>query len=157
MPILRLPLLILRIFAGLEVKAWIKVSNFRDPLWYSSKLKGNNVSIPEAPVAAWAKVNLFCSSSSGLWSDTITSITPSDRPFTNEILSSSVLKGGDNFKNVLKSPISFSFNDKLFIDTPHENLILSFLFFIISTDFDEDSWDIWYLHLMLSNRWDLFQ
>ena len=87
--------------------------------------------MPEAPVSACAKVNLFFSSSSGLWSDTITSMTPSDIPLTNDNLSSSVLKGGDNFKNVLKSPMSFSFNDKLFIDTPHENLIFSFLFFII--------------------------
>ena len=34
------------------------------------------------------------------------------------------------------------FSDKLFIDTPHENLIFSFLFFIISTDFAEDNCDI---------------
>jgi hypothetical protein len=46
-------------------------------------------------------------------------------PLTKDDLSSSVLKGGDNFKKVLKSPISFSFNDRLFIDTPHENLIFS--------------------------------
>ena len=78
-PVLKFPLLIFKIFAGLEVKALIKISNFTEPLWYSSKLKGNNVSIPEAPVSAWAKVNLFFSSSSGLWSDTITSIVPSDK------------------------------------------------------------------------------
>ena len=51
----------------------------------------------------------------------MTSIVPSDKPLTNANLSSSVLSGGESFKNVLKSPISFSFNDKLFTETPHEN------------------------------------
>ena len=73
---------------------------------------------------AWANVNLFCSSSSGLWSETITSIVSSFNPCTKLNLSSSVLSGGDNFKKVLKSPISFSFKDKLFIDTPQENFTL---------------------------------
>ena len=76
-PIERLPLLILSIFAGLDVSALIIASSLRDSLWYSSKLKDNSVSIPEAPVAAWANVNLLDSSSSGLWSETITSIKPS--------------------------------------------------------------------------------
>ena len=99
-------------------------------MWYNSKLKDNNVSIPEAPVAAWANVSLFDSSSSGLWSDTITSIKPSFNPWTKASLSSSLLNGGDNFKKVLKSPMSFSFNDRLLIETPEVNLTISFLYFI---------------------------
>ena len=43
LPIDKLPLLILSIFAGLDVKAFIIVSKFIDPLWYNSKLKGNKV------------------------------------------------------------------------------------------------------------------
>ncbi len=62
-----------------------------------------------APVAALAKVNLLDSSSSGLWSETITSINPSPIALINDNRSSSVLSGGESFKNVLKSPISFSF------------------------------------------------
>ena len=89
----RLPLLIFNIFAGFEVKALIIVSNFIEPLWYNSKLSDNKVSMPDAPVEACAKVNLFCSSSSGLWSDTITSIVSFFSPWTRAILSSSVLKG----------------------------------------------------------------
>ena len=51
-PIESLPLFILSIFAGLDVRALIIVSSLRDPLWYNSKLKDKSVSIPEAPVAA---------------------------------------------------------------------------------------------------------
>ena len=47
--------------------------------------------------------------------------------------------GGDNFKNVLKSPMSFSFKDKLLIETPHVNFTISFLDLITSTDFCDDS------------------
>ena len=46
-PIDRLPLLILKIFAGLDVSALIIISSFTDPLWYNSKDKDNNVSIPD--------------------------------------------------------------------------------------------------------------
>ena len=127
----------------MEVNAAIIFSSFTDPLWYNSNDKDNNVSIPVAPVAAWANVNLFCSSSSGLWSETITSIVPSFNPCTKLNLSSSVLSGGDNFKKVLKSPISFSFKDKLFIDTPQENLTFSFLSLIISTAFPDEIWEMW--------------
>ena len=63
LPIDKLPLLILSIFAGLDVKAFIIVSKFTDPLWYNSKLKGNKVSIPDAPVSACAKFNILFSSS----------------------------------------------------------------------------------------------
>ena len=73
-PIERLPLFILSIFAGLHVSALIMVSNLSDSLWYNSKLKDNRVSIPDAPVAACEKVSLLDSSSSGLWSETMTSI-----------------------------------------------------------------------------------
>jgi len=128
------------------------VSSFTDPLWNNSKLKDNNVSIPDAPVAAWAKVNLLDSSSSGLWSETITSIVLSFNPWTKASRSSSLLSGGDNFKNVLKSPISFSFNERLFIDTPQVNLTFCLRSLIISTDFPADSWDIWYRHLVFSKR-----
>ena len=62
----------------------------------------------------------------------LTSIVPSFTLFTNACLSSSVLKGGESFKNVLKSPISFSFNDKLFIETPAENILPSSLAFLIT-------------------------
>jgi len=79
--------LIFRIFAGLEVNAWIIVSSLTEPLWYNSKLKDNKVSMPDAPVAACAKVSLLDSSSSGLWSDTITSIVLSFNPCTNASLS----------------------------------------------------------------------
>ena len=59
-------------------------------------------------------------------------------PSISAILSSSVLKGGDNFKKVLKSPISFSFNERLLIDTPQEKSIFSFRLLIISTDFADE-------------------
>ena len=42
------------------------VSSLTEPLWYNSRLSDNNVSIPDAPVAACEKVNLLDSSSSGL-------------------------------------------------------------------------------------------
>ena len=45
------------------------------------------------------------------------------------------LRGGDNFKNVLKSPISFSFKDRLLIETPEVNFTISFLCLITSIDF----------------------
>ena len=102
--------------------------------------------MPDAPVAAWLNVSLFDSSSSGLWSETITSIISSLTAWTRDNLSSSVLRGGDNFKKVLKSPISFSFNDKLLIDTPEVNLTLSFLSLIVWTDLEDDNCEIWYLH-----------
>ena len=104
--------------------------------------------MPVAPVAACAKVNLFCSSSSGLWSDTITSIVSSFKPCTKFTRSSSVLRGGESFKKVLKSPISFSFNDRLLIETPHENFKFSFLSLIKSTDFPDEICEIWYLHFI---------
>ena len=91
-------------------------------------LSGKSVSIPDAPVAACEKVNLFDSSSSGLWSETITSIRSLLIASTSDFLSSSVLNGGDSFKKVLKSPISFSFKDKLLIDTPVVNFTASFFF-----------------------------
>ena len=75
-PIDKFPLFIFNIFAGFEVNAWIIVSSLIDPLWYSSKLNDNSVSIPDAPVAAWENVKRLDSSSSGLWSETITSIAP---------------------------------------------------------------------------------
>ena len=53
-PTLKFPLLIFKIFAGFDVRALIIVSSFNDPLWYNSKLKDKSVSIPDAPVAAWA-------------------------------------------------------------------------------------------------------
>ena len=119
----------------------------RDSLWYNSKARGSSVSIPIEPTAAWANGNLFDSSSSGLWSETITSINPLLIPSTRAILSSSNLRGGDNFKNVLKSPISFSFKDKLFIETPTENFFPFFLFCSITPrDCFEEIWLMWYLH-----------
>ena len=39
------------------------------------------------------------------------------------------LSGGDSFKKVLKSPISFSFNERLLIETPHVNLTIIFSIF----------------------------
>ena len=98
LPIDKFPLLIFNIFAGLEVKAWIIVSSFTDPLWNNSKLIYKIVSIPDAPVAAWEKVNLLDSSSSGLWSETITSIVLSFNPWTKASRSSSLLSGGDTLK-----------------------------------------------------------
>ena len=71
-----------------------------------------------------------------------TSIVSLFNPSTMANLSSSVLRGGDNFKNVLKSPMSFSFNDKLFIETPHENFKNCFFDLIMSTDFDDEICDI---------------
>ena len=53
-------------------------------------------------------------------------------PSINASLSSSFLKGGESFKKVLNSPISFWFNDKLFIDTPVLNLIPLDLFLLIT-------------------------
>ena len=53
----------------------------------SSKAKGNKVSTPVAPVVACEKVSLFDSSSSGLWSETITSIVPSLTASTSDCLS----------------------------------------------------------------------
>ena len=50
-------------------------------------------------------------------------------PSINDSLSSSLLRGGDSFKKVLNSPISFWFNDKLLIETPVLNLIPLDLFF----------------------------
>ena len=60
-------------------------------------------------------------------------------PSTKANLSSSVRSGGDNFKNVLKSPMSFSLSDRLFIETPHENFKNCFFSSIIETDFDDDN------------------
>ena len=97
LPIDKFPLSILRIFAGLLVNVSIILKSFTDSLWYNSNASGNKVSTPLAPVAAWAKVSLLDSSSSGLWSETITSIRFLFRASTNDNLSSSVLKGGDNF------------------------------------------------------------
>ena len=77
LPTERLPLLIFKILAGLHVRHSIILFNFIDPLWNNSNARGKRVSIPEAPVAAWENVNLFDSSSSGLWSETITSIKSS--------------------------------------------------------------------------------
>ena len=121
LPIVKFPLFILSILAGLQVNASIIVFSLIDPLWNSSKDKDSKVSTPDDPVAALLKVNLFCSSSSGLWSDTITSIVLLFKPSIRDSLSSSVLRGGDNFKKVLKSPMSFSFNERLLIDTPQVN------------------------------------
>ena len=96
-PTPRLPLLIPRIFAGFDVIEANNLSSFIDWLWKSSKARGNNVSTPIAPVAAWEKVSRFDSSSSGLWSETITSIVLSLTPLTKDTLSFSVLSGGGEF------------------------------------------------------------
>jgi len=114
-----------RIFAGFDVMEAINLLNFIDLLWKSSKARGNNVSIPVAPVAAWEKVSRFDSSSSGLWSETITSMAPSLIPWTKDSRSFSVLRGGESFKKVLKSPISFSFNERLLIETPTVKILPS--------------------------------
>ena len=82
----------------------------------------------------------------------MTSIKLSFNPWTNAILSSSLLRGGESFKKVLKSPMSFSFNERLFIETPEVNFTISFLYFITSRDFCDEIWDIWYLHLTFSNN-----
>ena len=74
LPIDRLPLSIFNILAGFEVKSLIIWFSLIEPLWNNSKASGNKVSTPDAPVAACENVNLFDSSSSGLWSETITSI-----------------------------------------------------------------------------------
>ena len=50
-------------------------------------------------------------------------------PFINATLSFSDLKGGESFKKVLKSPISFSFNERLLIETPTVNFLPFSLFF----------------------------
>ena len=111
LPIWRLPLSIPRIFAGFDVIEAIILFSFMEPLWNNSSARGNKVSIPVAPVAAWANVNLLDSSSSGLWSETITSISPSPIALISDNRSCSVLSGGESFKKVLKSPMSFSFKD----------------------------------------------
>ena len=146
-PIDKLPLSIFNIFAGLLVKHWIILDSFKDSLWNNSRARDNKVSIPDAPVAAWENVNLFDSSSSGLWSETMTSIKSWLIPFINESLSSSVRSGGESFKKVLKSPISFSLSDKLLIETPVVKFTLSLLRLITSKDFAEDICEIWYLQL----------
>ena len=79
-PTSRFPLFIPRILAGFDVNDATNLSSFIDLLWKSSKARGNNVSTPVAPVAAWEKVSRFDSSSSGLWSETITSMVPSLTP-----------------------------------------------------------------------------
>ena len=127
-PIDKFPLSILRTLAGLLVNNFIIFGNLIELLWKSSKESGSSVSMPEAPVAACENVSLFDSSSSGLWSDTKTSIKSLLIPLIRDCLSSSVLKGGDNFKNVLKSPISFSFKERLLIETPVVKSIWSFFF-----------------------------
>ena len=63
----------------------------------------------------------------GFVSETITLIRSLLIALISDNLSSSVLKGGDSFKNVLKSPISFSFNERLFIDTPQLKSTFCFL------------------------------
>ena len=59
-------------------------------------------------------------------------MVPSLTDSTRVCLSFSVLKGGESFKKVLKSPISFSFKDKLLIETPVLNIFPSFLAFLIT-------------------------
>ena len=97
LPICRLPLFIPRILAGFDVIEAIILCSFRDSLWNNSKASGNSVSIPVAPVAAWAKVNLLDSSSSGLWSETMTSIKFSSIALISDNRSCSVLSGGESF------------------------------------------------------------
>jgi len=146
-PFSRLPLFMPRIFAGLDVIEAISFTSLTDLLWKSSKAKGKRVSTPVAPVVAWEKVNLFDSTSSGLWSETITSIVPSLTASTSDCLSFSVLRGGESFRKVLKSPISFSFNDKLLIETPTVKILPSFLAFLITEIvFSDDICEMWYLH-----------
>ena len=120
--------------AGFDVNNFINLNNFIESLWNNSRANGKSVSMPDAPAAACEKVSLFDSSSSGLWSETITSIKSLLIALISEILSSSVLSGGDNFKKVLKSPTSFSFNERLFIETPVVKLTISFFLSIASTD-----------------------
>ena len=84
LPISRLPLSIPRTFAGFDVTEAIILFIFKEPLWNNSKARGNRVSMPVAPVAAWAKVSLLDSSSSGLWSETITSISSSLMALIND-------------------------------------------------------------------------
>ena len=138
LPTDKLPLLIFKIFAGLLVSSFIILNNFTDSLWKSSNANGRNVSTPEAPVAACEKVNLLDSSSSGLWSETITSIKSELIALIKETLSFSVLKGGDNFKKVLKSPMSFSFKERLLIETPVVKSTIFFFCLIISTDLEDE-------------------
>ena len=126
-PFFKVPLLILRIFDGFIVRHSTILLSGKDSLWYSSSARGRRVSTPIAPVAAWAKGSLLLSSSSGVWSETITSISPFFIPSISAFLSSSSRRGGDSFKNVLKSPISFSFKDKWLIYTPVVKF--NFLFF----------------------------
>ena len=59
-------------------------------------------------------------------------------PSIRDNLSFSLRNGGDNFRKVLKSPISFSFSDKLFIDTPTEKSFPLFLFFQLPQEIFED-------------------
>ena len=74
-----------------------------------------------------------------MWSETITSIVPSLTASTSDCLSFSVLRGGESFRKVLKSPMSFSFNDKLLIETPVVKILPSFLSFLITdTVFSDD-------------------
>ena len=138
--------------AGFDVNNFINLNNFIESLWNNSRANGKSVSIPDAPAAACEKVSLFDSSSSGLWSETITSIKSLLIALINEILSSSVLSGGDNFKKVLKSPTSFSFNERLFIETPVlKTLPSSLAFLIVDTVFLDDICEIWYLQKYSSN------
>ena len=53
--------------------------------------------------------------------------------YHNESLSSSSLKGGETFKKVLKSPISFSFKERLFIETPTVKFNPFSLFLLIAS------------------------
>ena len=52
----------------------------------------------------------------------------------------------------MKFPISFSFKDKLLIDTPVVKLTLSFFCLITSIDFAEDICEMWYLQLNSSSN-----
>jgi hypothetical protein len=48
--------------------------------------------------------------------------------------------------------MSFSFNDRLLIDTPVVNFTFSFLSLIISTDLAAEICYMWYLHLIFSSN-----
>ena len=50
--IVKFPLFIFKILAGLQVKARIILFSFTVSLWYSSSAYGSRVSIPDAPVEA---------------------------------------------------------------------------------------------------------
>ena len=58
-PFFKLPLLIFKILAGLDVTEAINFFSFIDLLWTSSNARGSKVSTPVAPVAAFEKVNLL--------------------------------------------------------------------------------------------------